>query len=88
MISVKMVEKSVQLLDKARSSSLGSAKKRRVEAIGQVADLKASIDSLRSMRGMGGTEGKRQRFADNAMLVLSTSINVGSADLEEAKQRD
>ena len=86
--SVKMVEKSIQLLDKARNSSRGASKRSRVEGIGQVTDLKATIDSLQSMRGMGGTEVRRQRFADNAMEILSTSVHVGSADLEEAKQRE
>ena len=60
----------------------------RVASIGNVADLKATIDRLSMIHGDGGSEAKRQQIAQGAMTVLKTSVAVGSANLEEAQPKE
>ena len=62
--------------------------RRRVDSIGDVTEAKAAIDRLSAMYGDGGPEEKRQRFARGAMVVLQTSVAVGSARLDEAQPKD
>ena len=80
--------KDLQDQDKKKSEVRLQEIQSRAAQIGDVEDLKATIDRLQTLRGHGGSESKRQRFADGAMNVLSTSITVGSARLEDAKPKE
>ena len=86
--TVKRMQKDLQALDKKRSNQRLEQIRSRVDHIGDVADIKATIDRLSALRGDGGSADKKRRFAQGAMTVLSTSMVVGSAHLEEAKPQD
>ena len=45
-------------------------------------------DRLSMMHGVGGSEVKMQQFQQGAMIVLKTSVAVGSANLEEAQPKE
>ena len=80
--NVKRMEKDLQDQDRKNSAARFEQIQSRLTQIGNVADMKATIDRLSMLRGDGGTEAKRQRFAQGAMTVLCTSVAVGSAHLE------
>ena len=45
-------------------------------------------DRLSMMHGVGGSEVKMQQIPQGAMIVLKTSVAVGSANLEEAQPKE
>ena len=86
--TVKRMQKDLQERDKEKSAARLLRIQSRVNEIGNVAEMKATIDRLSLLHGDGGKEAKRQRFAQGAMTVLKTSVTVGSANLEEAQPKE
>ena len=84
---VTRMQKDLEAQDRKRSALHKVAIQSRIAQIGNVAAMTATIDRLANLYGDGGSEAKKQRFAQGAMTVLSTSVAVGSAHLEEAKQK-
>ena len=76
--------------DQSRNKQWADEKKKRiiqsVADIGNTGSLQSTIDQLKAMRGDGGEPEKRRRFADSAMSVLLTSVQVGAARMEEAER--
>ncbi len=62
--------------------------RKRIENIGNVNSMRQTIDRLMDMRGEGGPETKRRKFAGGAMDVLKTSVKVGSANLVENEEEE
>ena len=58
--------------------------KNRLDAVGDLEKVQETINKLSTMHGFGGVEEKRQKFTQDAMAVIKTSMTVASADLNEA----
>lgn len=56
------------------------------QSIGDVSGLKALVEDLTRMRGDGGPEGKKRKFVNGAMNVLSIAFTVGSQGLAEIRE--
>ena len=85
---VQRLRQDLQAQDRKRSMASLQKIQSRVDSIGDVTKLTATIDRLSAMHGDGGPEEKRHRFARGAMVVLQTSVAVGSARLDEAQPKD
>ena len=86
--TVQRMQKDLQAQDRKKSAARLQQIQSRVAQVGNVAALNATIDRLSTLHGGGGSEVKRQKFAQGAMSVLKTSVAVASANLEEAKPKE
>ena len=83
--AVKRVDTDRQLEDRKRSHQRMLDIRSRVSSIGAVGKMEGLIKNLYDLRGHGGKAAKKEKFAEDAMSVLQTSVKVGSANLDEAK---
>ena len=83
--AVKKVDADRNVEDKKRSHERMLDIRSRVKSIGAVDRMESLIKDLKDMRGNGGKVAKKEQFAEDAMSVLKTSVKVGAANLEEAK---
>ena len=86
--SVQRMDKDRQVQDRKNSAARLQQIQSRLAQVGNAAGLNATIDRLSTLHGDGGSEVKRQQFAQGAMTVLKTSVAVASANLEEAQPKE
>ena len=83
---VDRMSKDEEAYDRTRAQAKGRDKRKRVQAIGNVAAVNSTVERLLAMRGTGGSEKQRRKFVDAVANMLDRSYKIGSADLRELRE--
>ena len=83
---VAKLSKDQESFDKAQSLSRATDASKRAQAIGDVAGTNSTIERLMALRGDGGHQVKKRKFADNCAHLLERTQRFAASGMREMRE--